>query len=195
MKKNYRESALYKVVRPIVKGLFKILYTPKIIGKENIPKEGRIVLAGNHTNNFDCILLMSSTKRPIHFLAKEELWRGAKKIIFSNLGLIPVNRKIHDHTALEKSEGYLKDEKVIGIFPEGTFRKDKNGLLPFKIGAVKMAYDTKSKIVPFAITGDYKLFSKNLKIVFGRPLEVISDNLDIENEKLKTKVYSMMEEK
>ena len=78
------EPILYRITRPIITSLFKIIYRPEIIGKENIPKEGKIVLAGNHTNNFDCLLLISSTKRTIHFLAKDELVKGAKKIIFKN---------------------------------------------------------------------------------------------------------------
>ena len=92
MNNKCKESRFYKIVRPILKFLFLNIYRPKIIGSENIPKESRIILAGNHTNNFDCVLLMSSTKRCIHFLAKVELFKGFKKVIFSNLGLIPVDR-------------------------------------------------------------------------------------------------------
>lgn len=192
MKDKYNESLLYKIVRPIIKVLFLFLYSPKIIGKHNIPEKGRIILAGNHTNNFDCLLLMSSTKRCIHFLAKDELWRGLKKIIFSNMGLISVNRRQKDHRSLEMAENYLKKEKVIGIFPEGTISKEKGKLLPFKIGAVKMAYDTDTKIVPFSITGTYRLFSRNLKIAFGDPLSIKDSNLDKENDKLKDNIKFLM---
>lgn len=191
MKEKYNESLFYKIVRPIIKLLFK-LYTPKIIGKENIPKNGRIILAGNHTNNFDCLLLISSTKRCIHFLAKDELWKGYKKIIFSNLGLIPVNRREKSHHSLEMAENYLKDEKVIGIFPEGTFSKERRELLPFKIGAVKMAHDTDTMIVPFAITGTYKLFSKDLKIIFDKPISISGNDLDKENEKLRNIINDLI---
>ena len=83
-----KNSKLYVLVRPIISFLFKLFYRPTIVGKENIPSDGGVVLAGNHTNNFDCLLLLSSTKRPIHFLAKIELFRGIKKIIFANLGLM-----------------------------------------------------------------------------------------------------------
>lgn len=189
---KYKESLLYKIVRPIIKLLFLLLYNPKIVGKYNIPKNGRIILAGNHTNNFDCLLLMSSTKRCIHFLAKDELWRGFKKIVFSNMGLIPVNRRKKDPHALEMAKNYLKNEKVIGIFPEGTISKEKGVLLPFKIGAIKMAYDTDTKIVPFAITGTYRLFSKDLKIVFGEPISISNSNLDKENDRLKENIEFLM---
>ena len=149
-----KESILYIIVRPIITFLFKIFFTPKIIGSKNIPTEGRIILAGNHTSNFDCLLLISCTKRPIHFLAKKELWKGFKKIIFNNLGLIPVDRKNKNHNALVSAEEYLDNEMLIGIFPEGTTEKEGK-MLPFKIGAVKMSKYTDSRVVPFAITGKY----------------------------------------
>lgn len=192
MKKEYNDVILYKVLRPIITVLFKILYTPKIIGKENIKKEGKLILAGNHTNNFDCLLLISSTKRDIHFLAKSELFVGFKKILFSNMGLIPVDRSKKNPKALLDACGYLKNNKLIGIFPEGTF--GKNELLPFKQGAVKMAYETNTPIIPFSITGTYKLFSKDLKVVFGKPISINNSNLEIENEKLRDKVLKMVGE-
>ena len=136
-------------------------------------------MAGNHTSNFDCLLLISSTKRNIHFLAKKELWNGPKKIIFANMGLIPVDRKNKDHQALSSSIAYLENNLLIGIFPEGTTEKEGK-MLDFKMGAVKMAKDTNSPIVPFIITGNYKLFSKNLRIEFLKPI-MISGDLNQEN--------------
>lgn len=185
-----KEALLYKLVRPIITIGVKTFMRPKIIGAENIPKSGRIILAGNHTNNFDCLLLMSSTKRCIHFLAKDELWGGIKKIIFGNLGLIPVNRRQKDPDALRLAEAYLKGEKLIGIFPEGTIGKEK--LLPFKIGAVKMAKDTDTKIIPFKIQGKYRLFSKDLVICFGEPISIMGSDLEKENKKLRGKIQDML---
>lgn len=188
--REYQDVLLYKILRPIIKILFKTLYRPKIIGIENISNDKGLILAGNHTNNLDCALLISSTKRNIHFLAKVELFKGIKKILFNNMGLIPVYRNGKDHKALESAYKYLENDKVIGIFPEGTFGRGK--ILPFKMGAVKMAYETKTDIVPFAITGTYKLFSKDLKIVFGKPIKIKSDNLEEENKKLRDVVVRMV---
>lgn len=193
MKKQYEDVLFYKIIRPIITLLFPLLFKPKIIGEENIPTTGAVILAGNHTHIFDCLLLISSTKRCIHFLAKKELWIGIKKIIFANLGLIPVDRKKKDHRALEEAEKYLNNEKVIGIFPEGTTEKEKGKMLPFKMGAIKMAKDTNTKIVPFAIKGDYKLFSKNLSITFGKSIEVKSNDLEVEKERLGAYVKALIE--
>ncbi len=186
-----KESRLYKIIRPIVKLFTKVFLRPKYVGLENIKNNGRIILAGNHTNILDCLLVMSSTKRHVHFLAKDELWKGPKKLIFDNLGLIPVNRRQKDHNALKKAEKYLDNDLVVGIFPEGTVSK-AGDLLPFKIGCVKMAKDTNSSIIPFVITGKYKLFSQDLKITFGKQLKIKNDNLEEENIKLRDEILKMI---
>lgn len=188
--KKYDDVVLYKLLRPIITVLFKVLYRPKIVGASNIKKSGRIILAGNHNNLLDGAILISSTKRNIHFLAKIELFKGIKKLFFNNFGLIPVDRSKKSHKSLEMAYEYLNNEKVIGIFPEGTFGRGK--ILPFKLGAVKMAYETNSEIVPFAITGDFKMFSKNLKIEFGKPIKIKSKDLEKENEKLRNIVVGMV---
>lgn len=178
-----KEPRFYRIVRPIICILFRIIYRPVIIGEDYIPKEGRVVLAGNHTNNLDCILLMSSTSRTIHFLAKDELISGKCGFIFKNMGIIPVNRKIHDKDALKEAISFLNSDRVIGIFPEGTFNRSNDIILPFKIGAVKMAHDTSSILIPFTITGHYKIFRKNIKLTFYKPIK-IGDNLTEENNRL-----------
>ena len=188
-----KESKFYRVIRPLVKLFTNTFIRPKYKGLENIPKEGRIILAGNHTSILDPLLLISSTKRSIHFLAKDELWKGSKKIIFSNLGLIPVNRREKDNYALKQAKEYLENNEVIGIFPEGTTEKGR-GLLPFKIGAVKMASDTNTSIVPFSITGGYKPFKK-IKIEFGKPIQIKSTNLEQESNDLREIIKNMIKEK
>lgn len=190
--KEKKESLLYRFIRPIISFLFPLIFRPKIIGKENIPSVGKIILAGNHTSNLDCLLLISSTKRCIHFLAKKELFSGIKKIIFSNMGLIPVDRSKKSHNSLVMAEDYLNSNMVIGIFPEGTTEKEKNKILPFKIGAVKMAYDTKSNIVPFIITGDYKPFSNNLTVRFLKSISINDSNLGIQLKRLENIISSNM---
>lgn len=179
---KYKDPIFYKFFRPVAKVVFKILYRPTIIGKENIPKKGPVVVAGNHKHNFDCAMVLSSTRRCVHFLAKEELFMGKFGWFFKWLGLIPVKRKTHDGKALPTAVAYLENDKLIGIFPEGTFNRSNDVILPFKIGAVKMAHDAKCKIVPFVIKGKYKIFHKGPKIVFFEPFEIKTDDLDKEND-------------
>lgn len=184
------DNVLYKIVRPILLLTIK-MYRPTIIGKENIPKSGRILLAGNHTNNLDCFLVGASTKREVHFLAKDSLIKGLKKPVMMGLGIIPVNRNIKDTKAKNNAIEALNNDLLVCIFPEGTINKSKEIILPFKYGAVSIANKSNTKIVPFSITGKYKLFKKNIKIVFDKPYEVGSD-LSKENEILMNKVKDLI---
>ena len=183
----------YRLVRPIVKLFFYVVYRPKIVGKENIPKEGRVVIASNHTHNFDCVAMVATNKRTIHFLAKDELLKGVLGPAFKAMGIIPVNRREKDKNALPAAIKVLEQDKVIGIFPEGTFKEEIDGLLPFKIGAVKMARDAESLILPMAIVGKFKPFRKGLTLVFGKPYYIKSDDLDLENDKLKRKIQNLID--
>ena len=164
-----KEPFFYRfIARPIVRIFIRLWYHPTVVGLENIPRTGRIVLAGNHTNDMDSVMMVGVVPyRVLHFLAKDSLLQGAKKIIFKGMGIIPVNRKIHDKNALDSAIKALEEDKAIAIFPEGTINRTEDIIMPFKIGAIKMASETNSSIVPFIITGDYKFRSKNLKIEFS----------------------------
>lgn len=185
-----KDPIFYKITRPIL-AIFIKLYRPTIIGKEFIPKEGRVILAGNHTSYLDPLLVAYGTKRCVHYFAKDSLYKGIKKPIFKGLGIIPVNRKIKDKNSLYKGIDVLNNDLVVGIFPEGTINKTDNIVMNFKFGAVKMAYETNSKIVPFSITHKYKFLKKSVKIEYGKPYNVSSD-LKKENDILMKKVKTMI---
>lgn len=185
-----KEPILYKILIPIDK-LFIKLYCPTYLGIENIPKNEAVILAGNHTSKLDPLLLMSSTNRCIHFLAKIELFKGIKRIFFKNLGIIPVDRSKKNPEAINMANEYLQNNMVIGIFPESTINKTKNIIMPFKYGAVKMAKNTNCYIVPFAITKKYKLLKKSVTISFGKPYK-ITDSIEKENKKLENKVINLI---
>ena len=168
-----KEPIFYRyIAKPLIIIFVKIFLRPNIIGINNIPKEGRVILAGNHTNNLDSVMVAAINKRVVHFLAKDKLLKGWRKLIFKGMGIIPVNRSIHDKGALNMAIDTLNQEKVIGIFPESTINKTNDIILPFKYGAVKMASVTNSLIVPFVITGSYKILNNNLKIEFLKPIKI-----------------------
>ena len=178
-----KEPIFYKILKGPLTLCFKAIYKPTTIGKENIPESGRIILAGNHTNYFDCLLVAAATKRCVHYLAKDELVKGPLGFVFKRLGIIPVNRRTKDPAAIKAANQTLLEEKLIGIFPEGTINRTDDVIMPFKFGAVKMAWETNTKIVPFAITGKYKPFKKSVKITFFEPIEA-EENLENTNAKL-----------
>ena len=178
------DTLFYKMVKPLLNFLIYVLYRPTVVGRENIPKEGPVVLAGNHTRWSDPPMLCSVVKgRQVHFLAKIELFSGPVSIITKGMGSIPVNRKIHDKDALHSAIEALNKGLCIGIFPEGTINRTDDVIMPFKIGAVKMTKESNATLVPFIITGKYKLFRKGIRVEFLKPIKVTKD-LDKSNELL-----------
>lgn len=183
---------LYKIVRTLGYPIFLLLYRPEFEGRNNIPKSGSVILAGNHTNNLDAAIMLAGPKRVVHMLAKKELFKSKiSNAFFRSMGCIPVDRKIHDENAKSEAIEVLKNNEVIGIFPEGTVNRTNDIILPFKYGAVSFAKKTGAYIVPFAITGKYKLFRRSIKITYGKPYKV-TDDLEIENKKLMNIITKML---
>ncbi len=194
MKKN-RNTIRYSIIRPITKAVIYFLFRPNVIGLENVPRDEAFVLAGNHTKWIDPVMLVGvAGRKQLHFLAKEEMWHSPIGwLTVKAMSAIPVNRKIHDKDALENAYNHLRSGKSIGIFPEGTINRTDDIAMPFKIGAVKMCKETGVKLVPFVITGKYKIFKKSLTVQFLKPREITKE-LDLENEKFRDEVVSKLED-
>lgn len=193
-KKDSGSTLFYRVMQPIVRALFYIVFRPKVVGRENIPERGAYVLAGNHTKWLDPVMLVAvAGKRQIHFLAKEELFHGVTKIVAKGMGCIPVNRKIHDKNVLINAYNYLNSGNIVGVFPEGTINRTDSFVMPFKIGAVKMCKETGCLLVPFVIKGKYNIFSKHIEVEFLKPRKISSD-LELENENFRQNVGRKLEE-
>ena len=194
-KKRFKGEIGYSLLTPIMRVLFKLYYNPKIINKEVIPKEGPILIVGNHKHIYDQCLTIMATKRVIHYMAKKEYFDGKMAWFFKLVGCIPVDRSIKDHNATDKALKVLNSGGAIGLFPEGTRNKTKDVfLLPFKFGTVSMAKKTNATIIPFGLTGDYKFRSKNLTIRYGTPFKVGEMDLEDANKKLYEEVEKLMRE-
>ena len=194
-KKRFKGEIGYSLLTPIMRVLFRFYYNPKIINKEVIPKEGPILIVGNHKHIYDQCLTIMATKRVIHYMAKKEYFDGKTAWFFKLVGCIPVDRSIKDHNATDKALKVLNSGGAIGLFPEGTRNKTKDVfLLPFKFGTVSMAKKTNATIIPFGLTGDYKFRSKNLTIRYGTPFKVGEMDLEDANKKLYEEVEKLMRE-
>ena len=145
----------------------------KLEGLENLPKTGAVVTMANHVHVFDPLLLASAwwgIKRPVRFMGKAEFFE--KKFlgkIFRALGAFPVNRGEADIASLKTALGILKEEQVLGIFPEGT-RGDGSALLRPQPGTVLLALRSGAPIVPMAIVGADKVLPQGKR--FPRPAKV-----------------------
>ncbi len=182
----------YKLIKPILGVLFKLYYNPKIVGKENIPKSGPILICGNHKHLYDQCGPILATKRVIRYMAKKEYFDGKFAWFFKSAGCISVNRQIQDKEAKDTAIEILKNNGAIGLFPEGTRNKTKDLLLPFKFGAVSMASKTNASIVPVGVIGDYKFRSKNLVFKIGKPFKTDGMTLEEANEKLRMEIETLI---
>lgn len=178
---------LYNIYKYILGPVFLIYYRPKFVNKKYIPKEGPIIVAGNHIHLFDQCLPILSTRRMIHYMAKREYFDGKLAWFFKSSGCISVDRgnKENAKIAVNTATNLLKKSYAVGIFPEGTRNKTNDLLLNFKIGTVKMAKETNATIVPFVITGKYKFWNNNLKVTFLKPFKVNNMSLEEANNKLR----------
>lgn len=188
----------YTLVKAIAFVLFRIVFRVKITGAGNVPSDGRIVVCANHQSNWDPIVLASYFPRKISWMGKKELFEKKHLAVpLRWLGVFPVDRQIADVSAVKNALRILKDERVLGIFPEGTRVKGfdpKNA----KSGVALLAIKAKAPVIPVLITSSYKLFGE-LHINIGEPIDYAAAYPGkLENEKyteisqeILKKIYSM----
>lgn len=165
--------SIYKFGRFVCYIIVNLLFRIKVIGKENIPKNGPVIICSNHISNFDPPLVGATNKRPISFMGKAELFeKPIMGKLMRKVRVFPVKRGLSDRNALKTGLKILKDEQVIGLFPEG--RRSKTGEIGKGLaGAGFFALRSDAVIIPCAIIGEYKLF-KRVYVVYGRPVEMAS---------------------
>lgn len=151
----------------------KLFFKIEVVGLDNIPEEGKVILAANHKSNWDIIFLLSciGKKRRLTALAKKEL----EKNFFINyfikkLDVITINRDNPDISSVKRVFKALKQGLAVIIFPEGTRVKGDN-FGEAKQGLAMFALKSKSDIIPISIVTNYRLFSK-VTIYIDKPISL-----------------------
>lgn len=159
------------MVYPITKRIFyplTKLWTKKINGLGNIPKEGNFIVAANHASYVDHLMLSSilavHIDKKIHYLAKKEHFETFfQRIWHTHTGAIPIDRQAGGNEALSLAIKYLKNKKVIGIYPEGT-RTLTGKLQRAKTGIARLALAARVPILPIGLMGTFGILPKGKKI-------------------------------
>ncbi|MFH1578231.1 MAG: lysophospholipid acyltransferase family protein [Candidatus Omnitrophota bacterium] len=153
---------IYWFLKFIFGPLVRLIWIKRIYGTENIPKSGGFIIVANHASYFDFFCLPAVCKRRIYFFAAEKFFKHPIwSALMKSTKQIRVNRCAED-----KSEAYqaalkvLSENKVLGIFPEGT-RSADGKLQPAYSGAVKIALIAGVPILPIGITGAYDILSRH----------------------------------
>ncbi|WP_416149694.1 lysophospholipid acyltransferase family protein [Salipaludibacillus sp. HK11] len=170
-------SRTYSFGQFICRTYFRLFYRVKLIGRENIPSDGGVLLCSNHIHILDPPLVGAFLKRQTKFMAKAELFEAPiLKTILPKVGAFPIRRGMSDRQALRAGLKLLKEQEVVGVFPEGT-RSQTGELSKGLAGVGFFALRSNAYIVPCALISSYKLFSQ-LKVVYGPPIDmsVVRDN-------------------
>ena len=164
---------IYRAVWALVRALARVLYRLEVQGA--VPASGPFVLAANHEAGLDAVILPLATRRPVHFMAKQELWRRRPIAwLMDALGGIPVSRGRGDVEALRRARSLLEAGQPVGVFPQGTVRGDR----PWRRGAAKLALATGAPLVPVLLVNTRRAFSRGqigfpkIRIVVGEPIPV-----------------------
>lgn len=167
-----RWCMFYFAVRRIVGFFMRHIYRLEVHGRENIPQDSeRLIICGNHKSNLDPVAISAIFERQIFWMAKKELFNNKFFGGFlTKLGAFPIDRQGNDLAAIKKSLKILKNEDVLGIFPEGTRVKEAD-YTRIKSGIALIAQKTNSRVLPVYIEGDYKPFRKT-RIYFREPVKI-----------------------
>lgn len=144
---------LYGVARMVIGFFLRCYFRQEVDGAEKVPPSGGFVLAANHASYLDPPALGVACPRPVHFMAKSELFKvpvlGA---VLPEVGAFPVHRGAADRKAIRHALEILAGGGVVGVFPEGT-RSRTGELLAPQGGAALLALKAGVPVVPAAIWG------------------------------------------
>jgi 1-acyl-sn-glycerol-3-phosphate acyltransferase len=172
----------YVVVGPILRGIFR----PWVVGLENIPKEGAVILASNHLSFIDSIFLPLEVDRHVSFLAKSDYFtrRGLKgwatKAFMNATGQLPIDRSggKASEASLNTGLAVLARGEILGIYPEGT-RSPDGKLYRGRTGVARMILEAGVPVVPVAMVDTAKIMPIGTRlpkigrigIIVGEPLD------------------------
>lgn len=174
-KKTKDTTPLYSVLKVIVSPIYRFLFNVHVKGKENIPKEGGVLLCPNHIGAIDVISIGVVCPRQITCIAKKELFSiPVLGSLIKALGAVKIDRGGADVGAIKAAVSAIGDGKTVVIFPQGHRYPAVNpATTPIRHGAGLIAYHAKSDMVPVCINikkGKYALFRRT-EIIFGKPVK------------------------
>ena len=141
----------YRTTNLTLGTFLRMMFRPRYLGKDKIPVDGPLIIAANHLSHIDPAFIMTATKRPVSYMSKKEHFDGAiRRLVFKQVGVIPVDREEGGKVALKGAIEILEEGGAIGIFPEGTRSRD-GSMGKGKTGVARLAAITGAAVVPVAI--------------------------------------------
>ncbi|HEX4812111.1 MAG TPA: lysophospholipid acyltransferase family protein [Nonomuraea sp.] len=162
---------LYALSRAVALVLFRVLWRPVLVGRENIPLDGPIILASNHLSFIDSIVIPLAVPRKVVFLAKAEYWEGRspaawpRRLFFAAFDAVPVHRdqQRDAQASLDLARGVLERGDAFGIYPEGTRSRDGR-LYRGRTGVGWLALAANAPVVPVGLVGTERVQPVGAKV-------------------------------
>ncbi len=192
----------YFRLQPIAALLIKVKFSKfEVHGLENVPKDGSLILAGNHVSGFDPIVAAYALRhtRELFFMAKDEHFRRFyTKIPLLILNGFPVKRGTADRAAVDYSIRVIKTGHGLVIFPQGTRDKENNRPEKGKSGVAMFAREAQSDVIPFSVNYDKSKSKKRPRVIirFGQviPYEELGFSEEVKSRELKEVTKKVMNE-
>lgn len=163
---------MYKFTRWCLRRLYTVTGGLNVIGAENTPPTGRLVIATSHASFWDPMIMGAAFDRPMHFMARKTLfdvpvfgWLIKETLAF------PLNREGDSREAIRAFGTLLEEEEAVLIFPEGT-RSPNGALGKMKPGVGMIATRYQSPVLPVYIWGNYQSWPRTRKFPRRHPLRV-----------------------
>jgi 1-acyl-sn-glycerol-3-phosphate acyltransferase len=165
---------LYRALRAPVRGVLERWFGLSVEGLEHLPQRGPYLVAANHHNYLDGVVLGVSVPAPIAFLVMPRVWRATPlhPAFHRHIGSIPLQLDRADVGALRRALAALERGHVVGIFPEGPFsvRGRLERGLP---GVALLALRSGVPVVPAGIRGTWQaLHGRRFYVPRATPLAV-----------------------
>ncbi|PSB03155.1 lysophospholipid acyltransferase family protein [Merismopedia glauca] len=144
----------------VVSPMLHVYFRARIYGAENVPQLGPLLVVSNHASDFDPPILSSCMRRPVAFMAKEELFQvPVLKQAIELYGAYPVKRGAADRSAIREALKSLELGWAVGLFLGGTRTPDGRIHEP-KLGAAMIASKAQVPLLPVSLWGTEKIISK-----------------------------------
>ena len=176
---------IYVLTRAVCLALFKVLWRPVVVGRENIPPGGPVILASNHLSFIDSIVIPLAVPRRVVFLAKAEYWEGRslaslpRRLFFRTFDAVPVQREQQRdaQASLDLARQVLARGDAFGIYPEGTRSRDGR-LYRGRTGVGWLSMAAGAPVVPVGLVGTDRVQPigatvprvHRVRIAFGPPV-------------------------
>jgi 1-acyl-sn-glycerol-3-phosphate acyltransferase len=143
-------SRRYRLFRRVMTLLCRFLFGYRVHGGDSVPSDGPLIVASNHSQYADPVLVCVAVPRRLQWMAKKQLFVFPFRKFFEFIGSFPVDREGGGRGAIRAALAFLAEGWALGIFPEGTHR-GTGASRAAKSGVVVLALRSGASVLPIHV--------------------------------------------